>query len=165
MRALKQYQIRNSAPNALQDKETAIKGNVSFVQNQTIAAILDNPKALMELVAQSTRRLLEAQPKIEWYDNVANSTNLTEIGTVGKMTNIGAQKIFKVLRADRIIYQKNDSDGIKYDVPYCDYQKYFKTIPEPFLRGEKRLVRNKLLFTQEGVIWATKRYKGAREKK
>lgn len=69
LKALKQYQLRNSAPNALQNKEAAITGNISFVANearsQTIAAILSDPKALMELALQSSQRLLEAEQKIE----------------------------------------------------------------------------------------------------
>lgn len=162
LKALKQYQMRNSAPNALKNKETAIKSNVSFVANevrtQTIAAILNDPKALMELALQSSQKLLEAQPKIEWYDNVADSSNLTEIGTIGKKTGLGSQKIFKKLREDKIIYQKCDSDGVLYDVPFYDYEKYFEIIPEPFIKGDKKCVRNKLLFNQKGVIWATKKY-------
>lgn len=162
LKALKQYQLRNSVPNALKNKETAITGNVSFVVNetrtQTIAAILNDPKALLELAMQSSQKLLEAQPKIEWYDNVADSSNLTEIGTIGKKTGIGSQKIFKKLREDKIIYQKCDSDGVFYDVPFYDYEKYFEIIPEPFIKGDKKCVRNKLLFNQKGVIWATKRY-------
>lgn len=162
LKALKQYQLRNSTPNALQNKEVAVSGNVSFVVNetrtQTIAAILNDPKALLELAMQSSQKLLEAQPKIEWYDNVADSSNLTEIGTIGKKTGIGSQKIFKKLREDKIIYQKCDSDGVFYDVPFYDYEKYFEIIPEPFIKGDKKCVRNKLLFNQKGVIWATKRY-------
>ena len=42
LRALKQYQMRNSTPNALKDKETAIMSNVNFVQNQTVKATIDN---------------------------------------------------------------------------------------------------------------------------
>ena len=110
-----------------------------------------------------SQKLLEAQPKIEWYDNVADSANLTEIGTVGKMCGIGDRKFFSVLSDNKIIYKKCDSDGVAYYVPYFEYEKYFKAIPEPFIRGDKKLVRNKLLFTQNGVVWATKRFmkKGA----
>ena len=108
---------------------------------------------------KAEQKVIEQKPKVDWYDNVADSSNLTEIGTVGKMTNIGSQKIFKALRADKIIYQKTDSDGITYDVPFYDYEKYFKTVPEPFIKGDKKCVRNKLLFTQAGVIWATNKYK------
>lgn len=114
-------------------------------------------KRIAELEAENA----EMKPKVEWYDNVADSTNLTEIGTVGKMTGIGEKKIFRTLAKDGVIREKCDSDGVKYYVPNFSYVKYFRTVPEPFLRGDKKLVRNKLLFTQDGVIWATKRYKRA----
>lgn len=116
-------------------------------------------KELQQRAEKAEQKVIEQKPKVDWYDNVADSSNLTEIGTVGKMTNIGSQKIFKALRADKIIYQKTDSDGITYDVPFYDYEKYFKTVPEPFIKGDKKCVRNKLLFTQAGVIWATNKYK------
>ena len=36
LKALKEYQIKNSVNNATKNKETAIQGNVSFIQNQTV---------------------------------------------------------------------------------------------------------------------------------
>ena len=138
----------------------SLRTNGGYIQNQenlTPEQIVAN--AL--IVAQNI--INNMKPKADWYDKVADSTNLTEIGTVGKMTGIGADKIFKVLSENKIIYRKCDSDGVSYYVQYFEYEKYFKSIPEPFIRGNKKLVRNKLLFNQNGVVWATKKFmqKGA----
>lgn len=112
-----------------------------------------------KIIARKEQRIAEMQPKADWYDKVADSSNLTEIGTIGKITGVGEKRIFKKLIQDGIIRKKCDSDGVTYYVPYFGDEKYFTSIPEPFLRGYSRLVRNKLLFNQQGVIWATERYK------
>ncbi|MCR5725419.1 MAG: phage antirepressor KilAC domain-containing protein [Treponema sp.] len=137
--------------------------STEYEENLTIANALTilqrRNDALKARVEKAELAVIEQKPKVEWYDNVAESSNLTEIGTVGKMTGIGAEKFFKVLSDAKIIYAKCDSDGIRYYVPYFDYERYFKSVPTPFLCKDKRLVRNKLMFTQSGVIWATKRFK------
>ena len=128
----------------------------------------NTPEAIMSRALQIANRTLDdaknqiavMQPKAEWYDNVAESVNLTEIGTVGKMAGVGSRTIFTLLVNDKVIMRKCD-EGIDYYVPLYDYEKYFKIVPEPFLKGDKKCVRNKLMFTQAGVIWATTKYKAA----
>lgn len=125
----------------------------------TPEAVMARALQVANITLENAKKQIEVlTPKAEWYDNVADSANLTEIGTVGKMCGIGDKKIFSVLSENKIIYKKCDSDGVAYYVPYFEYEKYFKSVPEPFLRGDKKLVRNKLLFTQNGVVWATKRF-------
>ena len=176
LKALKQYQLRNSAPNAVKNKEAAITGNISVIQHetvkQTIDKLLDNPDTLQMLLTESLARnkalgmenkrlneiISEQKPKVEWFDNVANSENLTEIGTVGKMVGVGARKIFTLLKGDKIIQEKY-SDGIRYYIPYSNYDRYFVSIPTPFTVGDRTFTRNKLMFNSKGVIWATVKYK------
>lgn len=103
-------------------------------------------------------QLIEQKPKVEYFDNVYNSENLVDIGTVGKNIGIGAKNIFKFLIADKIIYEKY-TDGIKYYLPYRDYEKYFKSIQKPFeLNGIKKF-RYQLFFNSKGIIWANRKYK------
>lgn len=109
--------------------------------------------------AEQAQIIEEQEPKAEYFDKVCDAANLTEIGTVGKALGIGAQKFFDVLRNDKIIKRKADSEGISYYVAYYDYEKYFSTIQRPFEKDGKNLIRNKLMFNQQGVIWANKRYK------
>lgn len=60
LKALKQYQIRNSSPNALKNKETAIIGNVSAIQTvtvqNTIEKLMDNPETLQLMLTESLKR-------------------------------------------------------------------------------------------------------------
>ena len=69
LKALKQYQLRNSAPNAVENKEAVITGNVSFVaheaQEQTISAIINNPKLLLEFAMQSSVKILEVTKELQ----------------------------------------------------------------------------------------------------
>ena len=176
LKALKRYQLGNSVPNALRNKEAAITGNVSVIQHETVKEtidkLLDNPDTLQMLLTESLARnkalglenkrlneiISEQKPKVEWFDSVASSENLTEIGTVGKMVGMGARKIFALLKGDRIIQEKY-SDGVRYYIPYSNYDRYFASIPTPFAVGDRTFTRNKLMFNQKGVIWATKKYK------
>ena len=106
LKALKQYQIRNSAPNALKDKEAAITGNVSFVQSQTIAAILNDPKALLELAMQSSKKLLEVSAENE----ELKSTNklLMHSTKTYTATEIAKELQFKsAIELNKVLEQKN----------------------------------------------------------
>lgn len=175
LKTLKQYQLKNSAPNAVKNKETVIEGNISMIQHETVGAtidnLLDNPETLQLLLNKSLEKthalgienkqlkdiIRTQKPKAEWYDSVADSDNLVEIGTAGKVTGIGANKIFSVLVKDEVIYKKFD-DGISYYASSCGYDMYFRSIPVPFQVGDKIKTRYKLMLTQKGMIWITKRY-------
>lgn len=125
---------------------------------QAYAKYLEEEKARLEAENKVQRQqLVEQKPKVEWYDSVADSDNLVEIGTAGKVTGIGANKIFSVLVKDEVIYKKFD-DGISYYASSCGYDMYFRSIPVPFQVGDKIKTRYKLMLTQKGMIWITKRY-------
>lgn len=60
LKALKEYQIKNSVQNAVKDKKTVLAGNVSYLQQatvkQTIDNLLDNPDTLNMLLQESLTR-------------------------------------------------------------------------------------------------------------
>jgi len=168
LKALKEYQIKNSTPNAVKEKSTVIEGNVNFIQtdtfNKTIQGLLDNPDALLCLINESSKRiqalntkLIEQQPKADYYDKFIDSTNLIEIGHLGKSTGIGEQKIFKRLVVEGYIKVRYSTDGVKYYDPCYGYEKYFKSVSVPFLRGEKQLNREKLMLTSDGYAYFMKK--------
>lgn len=176
LKALKEYQLKNSVPNAMKDKETAISGNVSFVQTetvkQTINNLLDNPNTIEMLLQESLKRtqalgienkqlkdIVEKQkPKVDYFDSYMDASNLSEIGQLGKVTKIGERNIFKVMVADGYIRGKC-VDGIFYYVPNYGYERYFETIPVPFMKQGKQLSRDKLMLTKEGFVYFMKKYK------
>ena len=98
-------------------------------------------------------------PKAEFYDDYCDSTNLSEIGLLGEKTGVGKHNIFKILKADKVIIEKW-VDGIKYYEASYQYEKYFKSVPPPFETPDgKKLNRDKLMLTQEGMIYFSKKYK------
>lgn len=116
LKALKQYQLKNSAPNSLKNKETAITGNVSLVANevrsQTIAAILNNPQALLELAMQSSKKLLEVSEEnkaLKETNNLLMHTKKTyTVSEIAKELGISsAKKLNLILEEKGIQYKRN----------------------------------------------------------
>lgn len=158
LKALKEYQIKNGGSNSSKNKEAVTSGNISFIQMNTINTLLDNPQALMALIAESSKRMLEMKPKAEFYDNYCAAENLSEIELLGEKTGVGKRNIFKILVGDKVI-QPKFVDGIKFYQAYADYEKYFRSIPSPFeLPDGTKKNRDKLMLTQEGMIYFQERY-------
>ena len=101
--------------------------------------------------------IAQQQPKADYYDKFIDSSNLIEIGHLGKSTGIGEQKIFKRLVAEGYIKVRYSTDGVKYYDPCYGYEKYFKSVSVPFLRGEKQLNREKLMLTSDGYAYFMKK--------
>ena len=110
-----------------------------------------------KILAKREATIAEMQPKADYYDKFIDSTNLIEIGHLGKSTGIGEQKIFKRLVAEGFIKVRYSTDGVKYYDPCYGYEKYFKSISVPFLRGEKQLNREKLMLTSDGYAYFMKK--------
>lgn len=176
LRALKEYQLKNAVPNATKNKEVALEGNASFIQQetvkQTITSLMDNPETLQLLLTESLARqqslqienkmmkdvIAEQKPKVDYVDSYCDSTNLEEIGHLGKVTKIGEQKIFKKLLDDGYIKVRYSTDGVKFYDPCFGYERYFETIHVPFIKGDKRLSRDKLMLNHDGFMYFRKRY-------
>lgn len=139
LKALKQYQLVKSAPNALKDKETAITGNVSFVakeaQSQTIAAILNNPQALLELAMQSSRKLLEVSEE----NKTLRTTNSLLMHTVKTYTaseiakELGissAKKLNLILEEKGIQYKRNGTRIPTAKYSECGYYEIKQEVLE-----------------------------------
>lgn len=62
LKALKEYQLKNAVSNATKNKEVALEGNVSFIQQetvkQTITSLMDNPETLQLLLTESLSAIL-----------------------------------------------------------------------------------------------------------
>lgn len=240
LKALKEYQIKNSVQNATKNKETVLAGNVSYIQTDTfnktmtVKQVAETFEVSPEAIKQVVRKLFpnkmqngkttllneqevaciskemktsyhlakveptkqpcrletttelevlanaasaltqlqelynrkeaeyksiiaQQQPKADYYDKFIDSTNLIEIGHLGKSTGIGEQKIFKRLVAEGYIKVRYSTDGVKYYDPCYGYEKYFKSISVPFLRGEKQLNREKLMLTSDGYAYFMKK--------
>lgn len=176
LNALQMYLVQNGTNNSMKNKAQVQENIVRTVSELTYEATLDEIKqsfdgkmsmlsdATKEMIARDikigmqTEYIKEAKPKADYFDAVCDSENLTEIGTVGKNVGIGSQKFFKVLTEDKII-RKRFVDGVDFYEPYYGYERYFQSVPVPFEKDGKKLSRNKLLFNQGGVVWATRKYR------
>lgn len=175
LKALKEYQLKNSAGNAVKNKEAVISGNVSVIQNQTvkqaITSLLDNPESIQMLLNESLARtqklgienkklkdIIEIQtPKAEYYDDFMNSENLIEIGHLGKVTKIGDVKIFKRLLDDKVIKARFE-DKVKCYDPCYGFEKYFESRIVVFMRDGEKCFRDKLLLNANGYEFFRKKY-------
>lgn len=145
----------HSKVNALSPKTTLEKQLLIQQAMQLQAEMIAELQAENE--AQKQQLAIQA-PKAKWFDDVADSCNLVEIGTVGKMLGIGQNNFFAVLKINKVIYKKR-VDDIEYYLAYSEYEKYFKSVPIPFKKSDgTKLTRNKLMFTQDGAQWAEKRF-------
>lgn len=162
LRALKQYQMRNAAPNALKDKETAITGNATMTVNATIDTLLDNPETIQLLLNKSLERtrklgienkqlkeiIEEQRPKVEFFDDVAGSSDTIDMKEAAKVLNIngvGRNKLFAILRKRGILDRNNQ--------PYQKYvdSGFFRIIESRWWSGSDVKISLKTVVFQKGL--------------
>lgn len=174
LKALKQYQLRNSVPNAIKDKATVLEGNISFVQQetvkQTITSLMDNPQTLQLLLTESLSRqqslqienkqlkdvVAEQKPKALVYDKICNADGLKSVEQVASNLGWGKNNFFALMRGMGIFfYSSKDADGRKVNLPKREYVErgYFVTKEEPYTRGDKDRLYTKIYVTGKGETW------------
>ena len=172
LKALKQYQMKNAAPNALKDKQTAIEGNVSFTVTQTIDNLLDNPETLNLMLQKSLERnqrlgienkqlkevVAMQKPKVDVYDAICDSSTLQDLQTVA--VTIGLKNIFKVLLADGILEERITNDLQHFYKPKAEYSQYLVLKDGKPWKDENGniKVRPRVFVTGKGLNWLAKRY-------
>jgi phage antirepressor YoqD-like protein len=141
----------------------------SKVKNtQTELEILDNAMKAMidlqnlynlkeseykEIIARKDARLIEQQPKADFYDAVAESKDAIDIGKVAKVLNIGIgrNRLFETLRNKHILQNNN--------VPYQKYidAGYFRVIEQKYMNiNGTTHINVKTLVYQRGVDFIRK---------
>lgn len=88
------------------------------------------------------------RPKEEFYDAVAGSKTAIEMAAVAKVLNfngIGRNKLFEILRDERIL----QSDNIPYQ-KYID-NGWFRTIEQKYSKDGETYINIKTLVYQKGV--------------
>jgi len=99
-----------------------------------------------KLIAQ--HKVLELQPKADFYDTVTGSKDSIDIGTVAKVLNFGKGRntLFKILREHKILMANN--------VPYqefCD-RGYFRVIESTFTKSNgDTCISYKTVVFQRGI--------------
>lgn len=92
--------------------------------------------ALTEANERQARELETAAPKVEAYDTFIDATGTYSIGAVGKMLDIGQNKLFQELRNRGVLIAK----GAMRNTPYQRYMHHFEVKAHTFTRnnGEER---------------------------
>ena len=118
-------------------------------------------EALLMLVESEEQKekmqlqITEMQPKVEFYDQVADSKDCLEMNQVAKVCNlgIGRNHLFEFLRDQKILMKGN--------VPYQKYIDcgYFKVIETTFDKNGESKIYPKTLVSQKGIEFIIKTYK------
>ena len=108
-----------------------------------------------KMIASLNSRIEEMQPKVDFYDAVAESKNAIPMDQVAKVLNmkgIGRNKLFELLR-DYGILQKNN-------IPYQSYvdRGYFRVVESKFTKPNAEVcISIKTLVYQKGVDFIRKK--------
>ena len=93
------------------------------------------------------------KPKVEFYDQIIDSKDTIDIGSLAKTLNIrnlGRNKLFEILRERKILDSKNQ--------PYQTYidRGYFRTIETSYIQGGDVKIHIKTVVFQKGVDYINK---------
>lgn len=103
-------------------------------------------------IEELQKQLLDARPKIEFYDTVAKSDDAIDLGTVAKVLQLpyGRNTLFSILRDKNILMRGNK--------PYQEYMNrgYFKVIEQPYERHGETGISFKTLVFQKGIEYIKK---------
>jgi len=108
-------------------------------------------------IAELTSKVEELAPKAETYDLCCSSERFKTIQDLGKITGIGANRMFARLVNDKIIYRAFVG-GDSYYRSYAPYDHYFHPVIEQFYQNGKSKTHTKLLLTAEGYLHFCKKY-------
>ena len=102
--------------------------------------------------------LVEAQPKVAFFDAVAIATGSIAMSVAAKMLKIagmGRNGLFRMLRADKILRANNE--------PYQRYAEYFQVEPKPYDAGKDGAKGKRLAtvtrVTPSGLQYLSRKYK------
>lgn len=134
---------------------TSVVGNFTELEMErmTVQVIQYHMNRNAELEA----KIAELEPKAETYDLCLSSERLHSIQDLGKITGIGAQKIFVRLAKDGYIYSVI-SDGDRHYRSYRNYDKYFRPVMEHYQHNGESKTHTKLMLNTEGFMHFCKLY-------
>lgn len=166
LKALKQYQIRNSTPNTLKEKGIAIQGNVSFTINETIEKLMDNPETLNLILQKSLERnqklgienkqlkeiISEQKPKVDVYNRIADGKGCFTMNQAAKALKLpyGNVTLFRKLREMQLL--NNDNSPKQEQTNNGNFRVVVKFVNNEV--GNKSIT----LVTTKGLVYLSKRF-------
>ena len=140
--------------------------NASNIRNYFILVerAWNSPEKIMARALQIAQKEIEnykkeieyQKPKVEFYDQIIDSKDTIDIGSLAKTLNIrnlGRNKLFEILRERKILDSKNQ--------PYQTYidRGYFRTIETSYIQGGDVKIHIKTVVFQKGVDYISKMLK------
>lgn len=120
---------------------------------QTYAAALLEAGRLAQALEETSAKLIEAKPKVEFYDQVTSSKDAVDMASAAKVLNmgIGRNKLFEILR-DAKLLQGNNQPYQKYIDNGC-----FRVIESKFTKPNGDTSINlKTVVYQKGLTYISK---------
>lgn len=130
----------------VRNSETVVKLKAALVlafreARKRLMLDMNDPLAVAQafVVAETERRTLAAQvqedaPKVEAYRVLMDSSALYSIQHAAKLLNIGEITLFRMLRAEGVLMDKDKAGKEMHNVPYRQYEEagYFQVKARPF---------------------------------
>lgn len=128
-------------------------GNLDDQAKKFLVTTLDDRKRLLEENNAKQQRIEQMQPKEEFYDAVTGSSDTIDMRTVATVLNlgIGRNKIFEILRNNKVLDSKN--------TPYQAYidRGYFRTVETSYVKNDGMVCINiKTVVFQSGLNFIRK---------
>ena len=130
----------------------SIRKNGGYIINQetlTPEQIVANALVVAQnIISKKNRQIEEMQPKVEFFDTVADSKTAISMNEVAKVLDVkgfGRNKLFEFLRDNKILDRCN--------VPYQKYvdNGWFRVIEQHYQKNGEPVVTTKTLVYQKGV--------------
>lgn len=118
-----------------------------------IAITLDSKKKLLQENALQLKALEEQKPKVEFYDEVAESNGAKTMDQVAKILSkygLGRNRLFEFLRNKKVFNMNN--------IPYQKYMdmELFKVVERSYNTRSGSIVRTQTLVYQKGIEYISK---------
>lgn len=134
----------------------SIRKNGGYIANQeniTPEQIVANALIVAQnIIADRDRQIAAMKPKAEFFDAVADSKDAISLAETAKVLDlgIGRNKLFEILRTERILQPDNQ--------PYQRYVDagYFRTIEQKYTVGDEVRINIKTLVYQKGLDFIRK---------
>lgn len=136
--------VRKAVIAYISELESSLSSRIPRTFSEALQLAANQAKELEEKNAL----LLEQQPKLAFFDAVADSKDAISIGDLSKILGIkgyGRNNLFDFLRKKRILMENN--------VPYQRYQDMglFRVIEQKFMKNGEPCINIKTLVYQKGV--------------
>jgi len=141
----------------------AIRKHGAYMTADTIEKTLTDPDYLIRLATTlkeerdkriaAERQIETDKPKVEFFDQVADSKDAVDLGTAARVLNmgIGRNRLFEILRDNKILMDNNQ--------PYQKYidRGYFRTVEQKYTKPDgTTCISIKTLVYQRGLDYIRK---------